>query len=254
MIRHAAALGGDTTPFRYGHIATYDPAQHRVRCIIPSMSDENGNPLLSGWMPMGTLSAGAGYGMQVIYQGGATVTNPTAGEQVMISVFDRQRGVAAVPCMFYHAASTPPATNLPSKEDGYNTAADVSVPGDVIISAPSQTAGGANSFIRVRTSGQIQIWSAGPVTADVIGGLTATVNTGDVDITVAKGNATVQATTGVVNVLGTAIRLAANLTDAVLSLCNYNLWTTFNVHTHGNSGPPSPQALPSALTTIVSAE
>ena len=72
----------DQRPFVYGHISSYDPNGHRVKCIIPSMTDENGVPLLSPWMPMGSLSAGAGYGVQVIYQGGATAQNPTGGEQV----------------------------------------------------------------------------------------------------------------------------------------------------------------------------
>lgn len=169
MIRHAAIRGGDVTPFRYGHIASYDPTQHRVRCIIPSMTDQDGNPLLSPWMPMGTLSAGAGYGMQVIYQGGASIANPTAGEQVMIAIFDRQRGVAAVPCMFYHAARPPPATNLPGVADGYTTGADPCVVGDVVISAPPKTDGGVNTFIRIRTSGAIEIWCGTQLTAHVIG-------------------------------------------------------------------------------------
>ncbi len=196
MLRHVASQGGDITPFRYGHIASYDPLQHRVRCIIPSMTDQDGTPLLSPWMPMGTLNAGNGYGVQVVYQGGATVDNPTAGEQVLIAVFDRQRGVSAVPCMFYHGNAPPPATNLPTTRDGFGSNAAAATPGDVIISAPPATEGGANSFVRLRQSGVIEIWSAGATNIDVIGDVNITTETGNATVTAANGNATVMAVNG----------------------------------------------------------
>lgn len=263
MIRHMATQGGDQTPFRYGHIATYDPALHRVRCIIPSMTDQDGNPTLSPWMPLGTLSAGAGYGMQVYYQGGATAQNPTAGEQVLVAVFDRQRGVSAVPCSFFHSNSLPPSTNLPTTADGYSAAADPSVPGDLMITAPSATDGGANTFLRLRKDGAIQIWSAGQMSANIIGGLTATVETGDVNLTVAQGsvnatvtagNVTVTAMSGVVSIFANAIRLGASAAAALLQLCNTGVWSAFNSHTHPNGGLPVPQAATTALTTVVTAE
>jgi hypothetical protein len=140
----------------------------------------------------------------MIYAGGASIQNPTAGEQVLIGIFDRQRGVSAVPCVFYHSASPPPATNLPKKIDGYSGDAGGCVPGDLVISAPPAQPhdGGSDSpnpstFIRLRKDGTIQIWSAGMISADVIGGMQANVNTGDVDLTVAKGSVNVTAATSV---------------------------------------------------------
>lgn len=276
MIRHVAQQGGDQTPFRYGHIATYDPALHRVRCIIPSMTDQDGNPTLSPWMPLGTLSAGGGYGIQIFYQGGATVQNPTAGEQVLIATFDRQRGVSAVPTVFFHTNSLPPTTNLPSKMDGYNADAGASAPGDIIISAPSASQDGANSFIRMRKDGTIQIWSAGQIQADVIGGLTATVNTGDVDVTVAegnmnatvsqgsvdltatKGNVTVNAPAGVVDIFAKTITLAAGAGAALMQLCTTAFATLYNSHTHtapnGTTSVPLQPASQTQLTQVVLAE
>jgi hypothetical protein len=261
MIRHAAAQGGDITPFRYGHVASYDPTQHRVQCIVPSMTDQDGTPLLSPWMPLGTPFSGNGFGVQVILQGGASATNPTAGEQVLISVFDRQRGVSAVPCMFYHGTAKPPATNLPTVKEGYTGAADPVLPGDVIISAPPATTGGANSFIRIRQSGAIQIWSAGLVTADIIGGLTATLNTGDLNVTLKKGNAAVNVTgtvtlmaTGVVTILGSAVKIGAAATAAFLALCTTAFQAVFNTHTHPNGGVPAPQAGANTVTTVLTAE
>ena len=199
LIRHAASQGGDVTPYRYGHIATYDPLLHRVRCVVPSMTDQDGTPSLSGWMPLATMSAGDGYGVQVIPFGGATVDDPTAGEQVVIGVFDRQRGVAAVQAMFYHANAPPPATNLPTAADGFGADATAATPGDVIISAPPVTAGGANSFVRLRQSGVIEIWAAGATNIDVIGDVNVKTETGNVAVTAVKGNATVSALAGVVD-------------------------------------------------------
>ncbi len=41
-IKHAVAQALiDYRPFVYGHIASYDPNGHRVRCIIPCMQDDN---------------------------------------------------------------------------------------------------------------------------------------------------------------------------------------------------------------------
>jgi hypothetical protein len=271
MLRHVATQGGEEKPHVYGHIASYDPMQHRVRCIIPSMMDQDGVPTLSPWMPMGTMSAGAGYGIQVIYQGGATVENPTAGEQVKIDLFDKQRGVSVSPCTFFHATNRPPATNLPTTADGYGTAADAAVAGDVIISAPSQQPGGANSFIRVRKSGQVQVWSAGLVSADVIGGINVTVNTGDVNITIAQGNAsitlaqgnaTLTAATGnvtvqaaqTVNIIGAVIRFSSAVGDALHSLCTDVFQGLYNRHTHPNNGVPNLQADATSMTRVVSAE
>lgn len=264
MLRHTATGGGDITPYRYGHIATYDMDQHRIRAIIPSLTDQDGTPMLSPWMPMGTLSAGAGFGIQVIYAGGASTTNPTAGEQVLVGFFDRQRGVSAVPCMFFHANHPPPATNLPKKSDGYGSDAAKPAPGDVIISAPSATEGGANSFVRMRQSGDVEAWIAGKLLADAIGDVDVTTETGnvnvnvtkgDANIIVAQGNATIQAAQ-TVNVVGAAIRLGKALNDTLLQLCNSAFWTNFSLHTHNRGAPPDPQFQPTQamLTQTVTAE
>lgn len=244
----------DSRPFLYGHIASYDPKLHRVRCVIPSMTDQDGKPTLSPWMPMATMSAGSGFGVQVIYHGGATVDNPTAGEQVVIGMFDRQRGVAAVIGTFYHGAEPTPANNLPTQQDGYSGGASQTAPGDVIIAAPPTADGGANTFIRLRQSGAIEIWSAGAVTADIKGSLTATLNTGDLNVEVKQGNATVQAISGVVNIIGSAIKLSKASADALFTLCTSKFQTVFNAHIHGDSPPPTPTAGPDTMTTIVTAE
>lgn len=246
MLRHVSSQGGDLVPFRYGHVANYDPTQHRARVIIPSMTDDTGQPLLSGWMPVSTMSSGVGYGVQVILQGGATADNPTGGEQVLVGVFDRQRGVAAVLAQFYHGNAPPPATNLPTQKDGFGSDATAAVPGDVIISAPPATSGGANSFVRLRQSGVIEIWAAGAVNADV---------QGPVNI-VAEGTnpITIQAAGGVVNILGAAVRLGRAATDTLKQLLTIDFWTNFNVHTHGAGPVPDQPATQAMLTQTTTAE
>lgn len=237
----------DQRPFAYGHISSYDPVGHRVKVIVPCMQDENGQPLLSGWMPMGSLSAGPGYGIQVIYRGGATAQNPTAGEQVMVGLFDRNRGVAAVPAVFFNNENQPPATNLPA-------GASPAVPGDVLISNPS------NSLFRLHANGDLEhigtgkaiVTTQGDVTVTTQGTTTVT-SQGDVSVTT-QGNATVTAT-GNATIAAATITLCKAVGDALQTLCTKAFSTWAASHTHpGNGSPPSTQPPANGLTTIVTAE
>ena len=237
----------DQRPFVYGHISSYDPNGHRVKCIIPSMTDENGVPLLSPWMPMGSLSAGAGYGVQVIYQGGATAQNPTGGEQVLVGLFDRARGVSAVPALFFNNENQPPATNLPS-------GASPAVPGDVLISNPS------GSLLRLHANGDLEYIGTGKVIITTTGNVNVTTqgtvsvtSQGDASVTT-QGNATVNAT-GNVTIVGAAILLCKAIGDTLQALCTQALSTWAAAHTHpGNNQAPSTQPPTNAVTSIVKAE
>ncbi len=222
----------DYRPFVYGHIASYDPNGHRVRCIIPCMQDDNGQPLETPWMPMGTLSAGQGYGVQIVYQGGATVDNPTGGEQVLIGLFDRHRGVSAVPAMHYHDSAQPPATKLPQ-----GTSSPVA-PGDVLISNQSK------SLLRLHANGDLEYTGTGKVIVNT---------TGDVSVATSNGAATVTAKNAV-NIAAPAINLEKAIGDAVQTLCTkaFHDWAT--MHTHSGTGQPITQPPGNSLTSIVSAE
>jgi hypothetical protein len=72
LVKQAAAqqVGGEAF-FRYGHIATYDPATHRIRAIVPAWRDENGNPVMTGRVPLACPWVGAGWGMQLAPPGSA---------------------------------------------------------------------------------------------------------------------------------------------------------------------------------------
>lgn len=199
--QHVAQAIIDYRPFCYGHIANYDPGTHRVRCIIPSMQDDNGAPLLSPWMPMLSNTSGAAggdgsYGSQVIYKGGATIENPTAGEQVVIALFDRRRGVAVCLGTTFNGQSAPPATKLP---DG----ADPVSPGDVLLS----TAKG--SLLRMRDNGDAEFWLQGDVKVHA---------TGSADITAPTTNTTgnVAAGSGATGTITTSTGQIVTIADGVV--------------------------------------
>lgn len=251
VIRQAAFQGSiDYRPHVYGYIASYDPDLHRVRCIIPSLSDEDGHPALSGWMPIGTVSGGSGYGLQVVYKGGASLQNPTAGEQVLISVFDRVRGVAAVPCVFYSSKSPPPSTALPKKDQGYPVDAAPIAGGDVILSNPAPTDGGANSVIRIKANGEIEVWGCTALTANVQGPVTANIMKGDLTANVQQGQVTVSAPNGPITLAssgGTTLKVDGDSGAVVIQgdlevskeiVAHYADAgrTTMSHHRHGTSG------------------
>lgn len=102
-------------PFVYAHISNYNPALHAVRVVVPSMRDELTNaPLVSGWLPLGTLQTGSGTGVQVAPVGGASTSNPTGGEQCLVALSDRGIGVASVIALFFNNKTPAPSPALSS--------------------------------------------------------------------------------------------------------------------------------------------
>lgn len=117
LIKHQSA--GQTKEFRaflYGHIAVYRPNPPSVQCIIPSLAGQGGRPVLTAWMPLGSPAAGNGWGIQVAPFGGASFENPTAGEQVIIGVFDRSYGTVSALMMTWNSAVIPPDVSLQAGE------------------------------------------------------------------------------------------------------------------------------------------
>lgn len=117
QIKHQSQQqAGDYAPFVYGHVASYDPKTHSIRAVLPSMRDEADNPVLSSWMPLGASMAGNGIGLQMAPLGGATIENPTAGELVKISRFDRSLGVGFVDGFMFNQVAAPPVQDLKGGE------------------------------------------------------------------------------------------------------------------------------------------
>lgn len=128
-------------PFVYGHIASYDPAQHRVTVILPSIRNEDGTPVLTGWMPLGTIWAGTKgqnpLGIQVAPFGGASFENPTDGEQVIVQVIERTYGVMVVASMLFNEVASAPDQFI--------------LPGECVIQSPS------GSFLKFQANGEIAV-------------------------------------------------------------------------------------------------
>lgn len=58
-----------------GEIDSYDPASHTAKVKFDTDLDNQGNPRISGWLPMRTAAAGAN---------GHMVFGPTPGDQVVV--------------------------------------------------------------------------------------------------------------------------------------------------------------------------
>lgn len=116
-IKHIAGQSQiEQRPFVYAHVMSYDPNTHTMRVIVPSMrDDQTGAPLVSGWLPLGSMLVGAGSGVQVYPTGGATTDNPTLGELALVGINERGTGVAAVISLFYTNRQRPPNTALTSQ-------------------------------------------------------------------------------------------------------------------------------------------
>lgn len=109
-------------PFAFGHIASYDPTTGRCRAIVPSLMGEDGTPVLTPWMKLGTSFSGSGYGFQACPKGGASFANPTSGEQIMICIVDGESGTALAGVMLFDQNSQPPFPNMAPGECGMKAA------------------------------------------------------------------------------------------------------------------------------------
>lgn len=210
---------GNHRAFAYAHIASYDPTLHRVRVVFPTLRNGDGAPVLSPWMPLATVWAGAGFGMQVAPYGGASITDPTAGEPCVIELIGRKFGAAATAHLYFNGQVTPPLTTLQ--------------PGEALLQHKT------GSLLHFLTTGDVQLTTAGNLSATVGGNLTATV-------------------TGTAAVYAAAIKLGKQAADSLLTLLTSAFATLYNGHTHDYSGgvtnAPNQQATSAQETSIVTAE
>lgn len=105
-------------PFAFGHIASYDPATGRCRCIVPTLRGEDGTPVLTPWIKLGTGYSGNGFGLQVCPEGGASYENPTAGEPVLLCIVDSESGTTVAGMMLFNDNTMPPFPNIQPGEAG----------------------------------------------------------------------------------------------------------------------------------------
>lgn len=228
----------DYGPFVYGHISSYDPVTHRVRCILPSMRDEGGNAILTGWMPLGTSMAGASIGFQYAPLGGATVQNPTAGELVKISRFDRTLGVGHIDGFMFNQVSAPPFTGMQPGELGikangsffylhHNGDIELNAQGKVLINTTGDTDITTHGALNVTTTGNCSLNSSGNLSL------------------IATGSLLIEATSSAVQAIGGTAQKLLNAMAAIV----------YNGHTHvANGDPPTQQMDSTDMTSILEAQ
>jgi hypothetical protein len=185
LIKQAAAQQtGDYRPFVYGHIASYDPKLHRIKAIVPSLRDENDQPVLTPWMPLGSLMVGSGFGVQFAPVGGATYEKPTDGEQVTIHIIDQDQGVSLSAHLAFNQVMAPPFTDLK--------------PGEAAIKVKS------GSYLKMTANGDIEANTQGKTLINA---------KGDVDI--ATDGSAVVAAKGAVTITGSSVTIQGETIQAV---------------------------------------
>lgn len=209
-------------PFAYGHIATYNQTTGTCRVVFPSIRNEDGTPTMSADMPLGTAwsaPGGKSYGMQICPYGGATLENPTAGEQVVVSILESKYGVHFAASLSFNQSAAPPRTDL--------------LPGEMVMQ------GEMGSFARFHQNGDLEFNAQGKVIVNC------------------TGDATVTAM-GVATIVATAIKLTAALADTLRFLCTevFYTWATTHTHTVSGSSTGEPVETPPvhSLTSVVQAE
>lgn len=212
----------DVRPWVYGHISSYDRTTHRVRLVIPSWRGEESVPQYSPWLPLGTLYAMGSIGIQWAPVGGATLENPTAGEQCVILLNNRGVGFAAVPCMFWNQTTPPPGSA------GIN-------PGELLIQDQNQ------SQIYVQSNGNITVTAKNNVL----------VNCQTAIVTAQQA----------VEVIAPAIKLCKSITDTLMTFCTSVFYNWAVSHVHGNvsngselTSPPTTSPPNLSLTSVVTGE
>jgi hypothetical protein len=103
----------DNVSFISGKISQYDPLTHRCRVVIPLFTDGNGNYMETGWIQMGTLWVGNNFGMQIAPLGGATPTDPSGGEPVLLQVISQDAGLHIAGVQTFNSTVVAPGQNIP---------------------------------------------------------------------------------------------------------------------------------------------
>ncbi len=212
--QHVAQAMVDQKAFIYGHIANYDPVAHKVRLILPSLRDENGRAILTPWMPFGTTGAGQGGGFQYHPFTGATAANPTAGEQCMVMLLDKNQGVAAASVLFYGPGDATPASGLPAGAAPFAA-------GEYLLGQKS------GSFVRLHASGDVEVYAIGKA------------------IVTALGSVVINAPAVMLGALGQTLYTLCNKL--------FFQWANGHTHKDNGAGPPVTPPPADGLTTTTTA-
>lgn len=100
-----------------GHISGVDPTTNKIKCVIPTWTNDTQTYMETGWIPLGTMKSGNQEGIQILPFGGATVTdltgqvnNPNAApEQVLIHVLGQKKAFYVVGVQTFNLQDVPPS-------------------------------------------------------------------------------------------------------------------------------------------------
>lgn len=188
-------------------ISSYDASNHAVKVIIEP-TDPGEQSTESNWMPLGAIGIGNGWGVAV---------GPQIGDQVMAVFEHGDFSSGTIVARVFSVAQQPPA--VPSGE----------------IWALHST----GSFVKLVTSGDVDVNTAGNLNATVAGNMTANV-TGNSSTTATNASVTAS---GTATVTAPAIKLGASgqtLYQFVTSL----FMALFNEHQHTSESPGTPTSVP----------
>lgn len=223
-IRQQARMSqNDYTMPRLATISSYDASNHAVKVIVQPVDPDIGEQE-SNWMPLGAIGIGNGWGVAV---------GPQINDQVLVVYENGDFSSGVIVSRVFSVAQPAPA-----------------VPTGEVWAIHS-----SGSFIKMVTSGDINVSAAGNLNATVAGNMTSTV-TGNANVT-ATGSATIKAASAVLQ--AASIKLQ-NSGSALLSLLNslFSQWAATHVHSNGNGGAntgmPTTSPPASGQTSIVQAE
>ena len=194
----------DTRLVLFGHVSSYDPETHAVKVMIPQYDDEDEQPYLTGWIPLGSLAVGDKFGIQYAPKGGATSEEPGKGEQCQVMLVQRSTGLAQVANLMWTDEHTPPGKgksdseeeesggeNEPEKGDSEDPEGLKKLnPGELVIRHES------GSFIKFYEDGNVQVYAAQDLKVFAQKNAELTVREEDCTVTIDKGDLLVTVTEG----------------------------------------------------------
>jgi phage baseplate assembly protein gpV len=192
---------------QFATISSYDAGNHAVKVIVQPVDPEFGTQE-SNWMPLGAIGIGNGWGVAV---------GPQIGDQVLVVFEGGDFSSGTIVARVFSVAQQAPA--VPSGE----------------IWALHST----GAFIKMVTSGDINVSTPGNLNATVGGNMTANI-TGNATTNAKQANVTASQSA---SVTAPTIKLGAS-GQTLLSFVTSAMVSFFNSHTHTSSSSGSPTSVP----------
>jgi hypothetical protein len=213
-----------------GYVDTYDPTSDTVTVLILERVGPNGEPFITGPIPVGRLAVGGGWGFQWAPSGGATMDNPQQGEQCTVVVWERNNGLFAQANFYYTDDMKPPGAGTGSDTADDPDGTNKLQPTEWIFKHNSGT------FLKQYQDGHIQIYVADKAVIRVQKDCDLTVIEGDLNVDVQQGNATVLVEEGDLIATATEGDIAITATAETIALSagtNVTINATANVNVTG---------------------